>query len=387
MPIPTSTTRWRDEPIFPEDYDVAALIPIARKARRRIVEFDWAFSQDDLVRLSRAVYEWGSKVVGRYKCFDARMLAAINDALGETDTVFVLSEPKNSAGVDCRASCIREGDSFRLRGHAPFDVVFGWGRAGIEQDPETIERLGPTIGETLAEAVGMLGWDLQRLDEKRFQPVRNALYGLRLDYGIEEIEPAAGPATDIAVDFQGPFSAIDEANRRCLFNDEIAEATGVYLWTINVEGKERLWYVGQTRRSFGTRMGEHLADFLSGKYTTYDAAALSRGEYHLAADTVDGTWPQTLPLLLRDYEKLMPSIVALIRLISIHVAQLEGDKHLYDRVEGTLGRHYMAHSDPQLRNFLIPGLRVPATIPFDKPIRLVISSEVPVAGLPQHITA
>lgn len=51
-----------------------------------------------------------------------------------------------------------------------------------------------------------------------------------MDYGIQETEPAAGPATDVDVHFQGPFSAVDEGRYRCLFTDEIAEGVGVYLW-------------------------------------------------------------------------------------------------------------------------------------------------------------
>lgn len=35
-------------------------------------------------------------------------------------------------------------------------------------------------------------------------------------------------------------------------------------------------------------MGEHLACFLSGEYTTYDAEALSRGEYHIAGGGSQG---------------------------------------------------------------------------------------------------
>ena len=38
-----------------------------------------------------------------------------------------------------------------------------------------------------------------------------------------------------------------------------------------------------------------------------------------------------------------------------------------------------------MRDFLTPGLRVPVAIPFDKPLRLAISSEAPVAGLPQEL--
>lgn len=79
MPAAISTTRWRDQPIVPNDYeDVPALVKLARRARGLVVEFDWAFSRDDLQRLRRAVYEWGSGVRGAYRCFDARVPAAIN---------------------------------------------------------------------------------------------------------------------------------------------------------------------------------------------------------------------------------------------------------------------------------------------------------------------
>lgn len=81
----------------------------------------------------------------------------------------------------------------------------------------------------------------------------------------------------------------------------------------------------------------------------------------------------------------MPHIIGVIRLIKFHVAPLADDANLYERVEGAIGRHYKAHSDPDLRDFLIPGLRVPAAIPFDKPIRLVLSSDMPVAGLPPDL--
>ena len=387
MPEATSTTRWRDKPIVPEDYeDVASIIAVARKARGRIVEFDWVFTRDDLRRLRGAVHEWGSGVTGRYKCFDARVLAAINDALGETDTILVLNEPKNSEGTDCKASCVGDGDLFRLRGHAPFDIVFGY-TEGIERDPTRIERLGPTVRETLTNAIGMLGWDVRRLQEDRLRPVRNVLYGFPMDYGIQTGEPGAGPAIDVDVHFHGPFFPVEEGGCRCLFTDEVAKRTGVYLWTIILGGKERPWYVGQTRVGFGARIAQHLAGFLSGEYTTYDAAALSRGENRRAAGAAVGRWPQKLPSFLRNYERLTPNIIGLIRLIKFHVAPLAGDAHLHDRVEGAIGRHYKTHSDPELRDFFFPGLRIPAAVPFDKPIRLVLSSEAPVAGLPPHLLA
>jgi hypothetical protein len=60
---------------------VAALVKDARRARGLVVEFDWAFTAAELRSLRAAVHEWGTNAVGSFKCFHARVLAAINSAL------------------------------------------------------------------------------------------------------------------------------------------------------------------------------------------------------------------------------------------------------------------------------------------------------------------
>jgi hypothetical protein len=313
------------------------------------------------------------------------VLAAINDALGDTHSIYVLDEPKNAQGLNCRVSCVRDGDEFRMFGHATFVLVFGYGSAAVTDDPGSI-RLTPAARETLGASVRMLGWDLRLLHQDEYlRPALNALYGAPLSPRPAETVPPLGPATDVGVHFHGPFAAQDGLGCRCLFTEEIAKRTGVYLWTTNVEGQERPWYVGQTRRSFGQRTAEHVACQLSGRYAAYDAEALSRGELRLADGAVIGMWPQTLPSFLGNYETLMPNVIRQIRLVHLFFAPLDGDAHLYDRVEGAIGRHYKVHPDPVLRDFFGPGIRLPAAIPGDKPIRLVLSSESPIAGLPPEI--
>jgi len=152
-----------------------------------------------------------------------------------------------------------------------------------------------------------------------------------------------------------------------------------------VAGTERAWYVGQTRRSFGRRTAEHVADYLSGKYPVNDVDDLLQGKHNMAAGTPDGWWPENLPAFLANHERLMPKIVQLIRRIHIHVAPLVGDAHLHDRVEGAIGRCYKLHSDPALKSFFMPGIKVPTAIPGDKPLRLLLSSETPIAGLPSEL--
>jgi hypothetical protein len=247
-------------------------------------------------------------------------------------------------------------------------------------------RLTPGTRETLAASVTALGWDLRRLHRDEYlRPALNALYGMPPSVGVHNPQPLPGPPTDVNVHFHGPYAAQDGLGCRCLFTEEIAKRSGVYMWTTNIEGQERPWYVGQTRRSFGQRTAEHLASLLSGEYAAYDAVALSRGELRLADGAVLGLWPQRLPSFLANYETLMPNVIRQIRLVRFFFAPLEGDAHLYDRIEGAIGRYYMIHPDPVLRDFFGPGIKVPAAIPGDKPIRLVLSSESPVGGLPSEI--
>jgi hypothetical protein len=151
MNTPSSTTRWRNAPRMPESYkDIARLVRLAREARLEPVDFDWYFSEESLRRLQRAVYERGRAYTGRFRLFDARILAAIREALDDTNTVLILSEPQ-TATLDAQVQCERVEGLFRLHGHAPFVFVFGYGWLAASDRGET---LGPTGRSALFEAVG-----------------------------------------------------------------------------------------------------------------------------------------------------------------------------------------------------------------------------------------
>ena len=89
------------------------------------------------------VHFWGSYVQGRYRKFDAQIVAAINDALQEADSAYVLSIPARTAGVDSDVAGERVGGDFRLTGHASFDVVAGYGIGGATRSKGF--RLGSRI--------------------------------------------------------------------------------------------------------------------------------------------------------------------------------------------------------------------------------------------------
>lgn len=384
MTATSSWAKWRDTPIVPEGYDdVAQLVRLARRARKQIIEFEWRFSEQVLRSLRENVHESFSGVVGRYKTFAARVLAAVNQALGEHDTVYFLAEPRNARAVDCALECALEGTDYRLHGHASFDLVFSLrAQDTVEQGPSS-----PTHAGAIASAVRSLGWDPDRMEDPRLAPVIRVLYGLPLNYGGGEVLPAPGPAEDLPVHFGGPFGALDKADLPCLFTHPVARESGVYIWTVLVGGEDLPWYVGQTRRGFGRRMGEHLAAYLSGQYDAFDAGALALGSQSVfwRARADDGGWPQCMPLFLRDYETNASRILAMIRLVRFHVAPVAGDAHRLGRVEGAVGRHFKANEDKRVQGFFTSGIKLPSPVPNDKPLRLLITSEGKIAGLPTEL--
>lgn len=387
----SSTTKWRDTAIVPEQYDnLAALCTLARKARHLIVQFDMVFSRDDLLRLRDAVHNWGSQVVGRFRLFDARMLTAINTCLGEPMSTLVLKEPKNTQGLDIVVACVACDGAFRLQGHATFDIVFAYGAAGFSANPSDRLRLGETASATLANAVSMLGWDLKRLSENRwYRPVLCAIYGVKADGGdpLPESSPCGEP-TQVEVHFHGPFAATKQDGLPCLFDHSLAAATGVYLWTLLVDGEERAWYIGQTRRSFGQRIAEHITGFLSGQYHIADIDRLLAGDHHneWRDDAGDARWPQTLPSFLRQFDELAPKISRLVGALRFYVAEVKGTPRLHDRIEGTIGRHFKEHIDSEGRRYFTPGIKLPSAIPGELPrLRLRITSARPIVGLPDEL--
>lgn len=287
MSNPESSVQWRNAPVISESYnDLASLVALARRARNQIVEFDWYFREEELRPLQRAVYERGRSYAGRFRSFDARVLAAARNALQEPDTIYVLAEPKNGSVV-ASVSGEPSNGACRIHGNGPFACVFGYGWLAVK---DMREALLPRTRATLHDSVAMLGWDVRRLSEEpRLRPVVNAIYGNPLNWGGDStIQSPMGPRTDVKVHFSGPFVATAESGSRCLFTDPIARQTGVYLWTVNIQGGERVWYVGQTRVRFGIRTAQHLAAMLSGQYTTYNSEALAKGKFQRAGAMREG---------------------------------------------------------------------------------------------------
>lgn len=376
------TTSWRSGKVVPTSYDdLRAVCALARRARNGVADFDWYFTHDELVRLREAAHAWGRGVVGRFKAFDARVLAAVNDGLREPLSSLVLAEPSNAAGYDARVSCVPSGDGFRLHGHATFDVIFGYGFAGFTDDHGIRARLGTSLPDKLAKAVGTLGWDLVKLAEPPMRPVVRTIYGLP-PAGPGAVEESREPERALSIKFIGPFGATTAAGAPSLFASSLASKNGVYLWTFFDGSSERVWYVGQTRRAFEERMGEHIACFLSGEYSLPDPDSLLEGKPEQSWPPAGVAWPRSLPSFLDAFEEQSKRAISLVRRLRFHFATLDDVPHIHDRAEGAIGRHFRDHPEETIRRTVMSGLRLPAALPGEAPLRLTVEAEANVLGLP-----
>ncbi|MCG8554464.1 MAG: hypothetical protein MJD61_04120 [Proteobacteria bacterium] len=377
------STKWRSEPLVPTSYDdVATVAKLARRARNLAVDFEWELSRDEMERLREAVHSWGSVVRGKYKGFDSQVLDAINAALGEPDAIYRLDAPKGADPADSNVEAMSTGAGFRVRGHATFDLIFGYARAGLESKYRI--RLGDALCAKLEKSIEPLGWSMEQLSRRELQPVVNVLFGLALDYGIaEEAEPAP-PTGSMDLEFHGPLHWHRDAGLPWLFDHPLGKETGIYVWTFPIDGQEYIHYVGQTTRTFAGRLAEHLACFLSGRYSILDSDELARGEQKLLWPGASSTEDHGAMLteFVDQANVLVPKIEKLLRLLRFHIAPVKMDGRLLDRIEGTLGRYFQDHPDKGIRKAFGPGARFPAAIPFETRIRCRISTASPLVGLP-----
>lgn len=381
----SNTSRWRGAPISIADYDdLGQMVRLARKARSSIVEFEWCFSREDLLTYRRAIFESGSSTVGRYRAFDAKLLNVINQALGEEHTTLAIPLKKDLLVGD--ATCRPVDGGFQISGHTSFDIFFGHSSGAFTNDPWST-HLSSGARKTLASAVTPLGWDVKRLLSPNYLAVRRALYNIPMSYpAAAESVPASGPTLELDLRFEGPFTALDGGPHRCLFRDQAGLKSGIYLWTFGFGGSQFVWYVGQTRRAFAQRMAEHIAGYFSGEYPPVDPTALAEGRHSMPTGFGPlSEWPTNIPVLLERLPEIASNTLELMRRVQFHLAAVKLKPADLNRAEGAICRWCRAHTAPGIRSMIQPGMRVPARIPGDRPLRVRVSTESPIEGLPAEI--
>lgn len=107
------------------------------------------------------------------------------------------------------------------------------------------------------------------------------------------------------------------------------------------------------------------------------------GRYEVAWSARD-VGPNSLRAFVESYEAKTAKRARSVRDLRFHLAAID-DPRLLNRVEGALGRHFREQSAGVEGSFFDAGIRVPAWIPTENPIRLAITSAVGIELLPAEL--
>jgi hypothetical protein len=134
----------------------------------------------------------------------------------------------------------------------------------------------------------------------------------------------------LKVKVQGPFGFWCHSELPSVFETEAANCGGVYLWTIEHEGRYLTNYVGKAK-SFGKRLHQHLSEFLSGGYYIYEAKSFITGRkkeiYH--AKSFDRK------TFIEDHANIQPELHAMLKAFRLFLIPVEPDS-LAQRLEAAL---------------------------------------------------
>lgn len=189
--------------------------------------------------------------------------------------------------------------------------------------------------------------------------------------------------SELAVHFEGPFSWTSRDGTPSVLDSEIATKAGLYLWTVSTPAGELIYYVGETGRSFGVRMFEHLKEHLGGAYHVFDPVALMRAEKkELWPGLYNPDHARLLPELLLRFEELAAPIARLVAVYRFHLATTDIDPRLRQRIEAALSRHLFAQ--PGLAGqFQDKGVRYRPRRASELPLHARITSSKQLVALPE----
>ncbi|MGB8951719.1 MAG: hypothetical protein WCC06_03525 [Candidatus Aminicenantales bacterium] len=186
----------------------------------------------------------------------------------------------------------------------------------------------------------------------------------------------------IILDFFGPFSWRGSAEAPSIFGATVARQSGIYMWTISVEGSELVYYVGETGRDFETRMLEHFREHCSGGYHIYSPSEFRHGmKIPLWPGRYDPAERTTVADFVVKAPELWPAILDLINIYRFFLAPLQYDRRLRERIEGAIAAHLYGQKGP-VGDFQDRGIRYRPRMSKEAPIAVAIGSWEMFRGLP-----
>jgi hypothetical protein len=192
---------------------------------------------------------------------------------------------------------------------------------------------------------------------------------------------------DMTLHFIGPFTWPGAANAPSIFETPLGQSPGIYLWAVPQQQDELVYYVGETGRSFATRMAEHYKEHAAGFYHLNSPEELSRGRrVMLWPGHWDREHPASVVDCIRQSHELASTIRVLSHLYHFYVAPLDASTRTRKRIEAAIARALYASPDP-VGSFQETGIHYEPRKDDEAPITCRIVAPNGLRGLPEAVEA
>ena len=187
------------------------------------------------------------------------------------------------------------------------------------------------------------------------------------------------------VQFYGPYSWADDKGVDCIATADLGQKAGLYLWAITLAEGELIYYVGETGRSFRTRMLEHFKEHMSGGYHLYEPDAFACGKkVMLWPGRYDPERKTTVLEFLDVFGELAGAMVSLARVYRFYLAPLECERRLRERIEAGLASH-LYQQDGIIGQAQDKGIRYRGRRVDESPIEVLFQTDAILLGLPDSL--
>jgi hypothetical protein len=191
-----------------------------------------------------------------------------------------------------------------------------------------------------------------------------------------------------SITFVGPFTWGHQDGTPSIFDEPVSGEHGLYLWTVpQLEAGEFVYYVGETGRSFGTRMEEHLKEHLAGFYHLYDPDLFQKGTKRMVWE---GHWDvdrkRSVNEIVENYPTLCETIGRLTGLYRFFVASFDSEPRLRKRIEAAIALHLYSQ-EGIVGSFQDKGIRYTPRTSDEEPVRVKVVCPQPIVGMPTEVMA
>lgn len=185
--------------------------------------------------------------------------------------------------------------------------------------------------------------------------------------------------------FKGPFSWHGQDDAPSVFDSDMANLCGIYLWMIPCGDELLINYVGETGRKFSKRLEEHYCQHASGMYRLDSSEGYSKGELVTVWPGIRGKDnKKSIKDCVIEYPKLCGTICELNNLYRFFLAEFSGEKRIRQRIESAIANH-LYNTPGKVGDFMPPGVTYISRRDDEQSEMCKISSEVTIAGLPFEI--